>query len=95
MIVAAMIPFLVEMKAIRDETETGTAWADGEFDPPTICLNIGINDHTKIKLLCCESPVSYNKPNVRMKCFHPHSMLPPAADNRRLVLKLSSRSIDW
>ena len=41
----AMIPFLVEMKAIRDETETGTAWADGGFDPPTICLNIGINDH--------------------------------------------------
>lgn len=42
----AMIPFLVEMKAIRDETESDPIWADDEFDPPTICLNIGINDHT-------------------------------------------------
>jgi len=42
----AMIPFLAEMKAIRDETETDPAWMDHEFDPPTICLNLGINDYT-------------------------------------------------
>lgn len=42
----AMIPFLAEMKAIRDETETDVAWMDDQFDPPTICLNLGINDHT-------------------------------------------------
>jgi acetylornithine deacetylase len=42
----AMIPFLVELKAIRDETESDPAWANDEFDPPTVCLNIGINDHT-------------------------------------------------
>lgn len=42
----AMIPFLVELKAIREETETDPAWSDNEFDPPTVCLNIGINDHT-------------------------------------------------
>lgn len=42
----AMIPFLVEMKAIHDETESDPAWQDERFDPPTISWNIGINDHT-------------------------------------------------
>lgn len=42
----AMIPFLVEMKAIHDEVESDPAWRNPEFDPPTICWNIGINDHT-------------------------------------------------
>jgi acetylornithine deacetylase len=43
----AMIPFLVEMKAIHDETERDPAWQDTRFDPPTISWNIGINDHTR------------------------------------------------
>jgi acetylornithine deacetylase len=43
----AMIPFLVEMKAIHDESETDPAWRDNRFDPPTISWNIGINDHTR------------------------------------------------
>jgi acetylornithine deacetylase len=42
----AMIPFLAEMKAIHDETESDPAWQDARFDPPTISWNIGINDHT-------------------------------------------------
>ncbi|HID23389.1 MAG TPA: acetylornithine deacetylase, partial [Planctomycetaceae bacterium] len=43
----AMIPYLVEMKRIYDETETDPAWQNEEFDPPTICWNIGINDFTR------------------------------------------------
>lgn len=43
----AMIPYLVEMKAIFDETETDPRWQNAEFDPPTIRWNIGINDHTR------------------------------------------------
>lgn len=43
----AMIPYLVEMKAIHDDTETDPAWRHAEFDPPTVCWNIGINDHTR------------------------------------------------
>lgn len=43
----AMIPFLAELKAIRDETESEAEWMDDEFSPPTICLNIGINDYTR------------------------------------------------
>ena len=43
----AMIPFLAEMKAIHDEIEEEEAWHDGEFDPPTVSWNIGINDHTE------------------------------------------------
>jgi len=43
----AMIPYLVEMKAIREETESDPAWQHTEFDPPTVCWNIGINDHTR------------------------------------------------
>ena len=42
----AMIPFLVEMRKIRDETERDAAWQHAEFTPPTIAWNIGINDHT-------------------------------------------------
>ncbi|HUG94019.1 MAG TPA: M20 family metallopeptidase [Planctomycetaceae bacterium] len=43
----AMIPFLVEMKAIHDETERDPAWQNDEFDPPVVSWNIGINDHTR------------------------------------------------
>ena len=43
----AMIPFLDELKVIRDETESGEQWLDHEFDPPSICLNLTVNDFTK------------------------------------------------
>lgn len=43
----AMIPYLVEMKAIYDDTERDPAWRGAEFDPPTVSWNIGINDHTR------------------------------------------------
>ena len=42
----AMIPFLAEMKAIHDETDSSPEWQNDEFDPPVISWNIGINDHT-------------------------------------------------
>ena len=42
----AMIPFLVEMKAIHDEMERDSQWHDEAFDPPTVSWNIGVNDHT-------------------------------------------------
>ena len=41
----AMIPFLMEMKQIHDETLQDPAWRNDEFDPPWISWNIGINDH--------------------------------------------------
>ena len=43
----AMIPYLSEMKAIFEETESDPAWQNAEFDPPTIRWNVGINDHTR------------------------------------------------
>jgi acetylornithine deacetylase len=42
----AMIPMLAELKAIHDETEFDPKWQNAEFDPPTVCWNIGINDYT-------------------------------------------------
>jgi acetylornithine deacetylase len=42
-----MIPFLQDIKALYEETETDGRWMDHEFDPPTIRLNLGINDHTQ------------------------------------------------
>ncbi len=39
-----MIPFLVEMKAIHDETLQDPKWHHEHFDPPTLSWNIGIND---------------------------------------------------
>jgi len=43
----SMIPFLSVMKQIHDETENDTDWHNGEFDPPTLSWNIGINDNTR------------------------------------------------
>ncbi|MBD3672539.1 MAG: M20 family metallopeptidase [Planctomycetaceae bacterium] len=43
----AMIPFLQDMKGLYEETESEERWMDHEFDPPTIRLNLGINDHTQ------------------------------------------------
>jgi len=43
----AMIPFLVEMKAIHDETESSPEWQNHEFEPPTVSWNILISDHTR------------------------------------------------
>lgn len=43
----AMIPFLMEMKRIHDETLTDPTWLNAEFDPPGISWNIGVNDFTR------------------------------------------------
>lgn len=43
----AMIPFLAEMKALHDETESDPVWQNDQFDPPTVSFNIGINDFTE------------------------------------------------
>jgi acetylornithine deacetylase len=43
----AMIPFLQDLKTIYEMTETDKSLMNREFDPPTVCMNIGINDHTK------------------------------------------------
>lgn len=40
----AMIPFLAEMKAIHDETESDPNWQNPMFDPPTMSWNISIKD---------------------------------------------------
>lgn len=42
----AMIPFLSEMKALNDEMESDPKWRNEEFVPPTMTMNLGINDHT-------------------------------------------------
>lgn len=41
-----MIPFLAEMKALNDEMESDPKWRNEEFNPPTMTMNLGINDHT-------------------------------------------------
>lgn len=40
-----MIPFLMEIKQLRDELEADPRWHNPEFQPPTMSMNIGINDH--------------------------------------------------
>lgn len=42
----SMIPFLMEMRRLHDETERDPRWHDTRFDPKTLRWNIGINDHT-------------------------------------------------
>ncbi len=41
----AMIPFLQEMKAIHDETESQSQWQNPLFDPPTLSWNIVFRDN--------------------------------------------------
>ena len=53
----AMIPFLMEMKSIHDETEADPVWQNPEFDPPGISWNIGINDHNRAVNITAERSV--------------------------------------
>jgi len=39
-----MIPFLADMKAIYDETESEKKWQNDIFDPPTLSWNISVKD---------------------------------------------------
>ena len=41
-----MIPFLAELHKLSLDTEQSLEWQDSRFEPPTINVNIGINDHT-------------------------------------------------
>ena len=41
-----MIPFLAEMKKLNEELESDPKWTNEEFHPPTMTMNLGINDHT-------------------------------------------------
>ena len=41
-----MIPFLTEMKNLYEELESDPQWRNQDFDPPTMTLNLGVNDHT-------------------------------------------------
>ncbi len=45
----AMIPFLVDMKQIHDETLSDEKWLNHDFDPPHINWNIGINDFNQAR----------------------------------------------
>lgn len=70
----AMIPFLQDLKSIYEMTESDVSLMDDEFDPPTICMNIGINDYTKA--------VNITAPqSVCTACFRPM----PATDVDSIV----------
>jgi len=43
----AIIPFLQDVKALYEVTESDSSLMNTEFEPPTVCMNIGINDHTQ------------------------------------------------
>jgi len=53
----AMIPYLDEMKAIYEDSEADTKWQNTEFDPPTVTLNMSINDHCKAANITPEKSV--------------------------------------
>ena len=41
-----MVPFLSDIRALVEELAENAEWEDSRFDPPTININLGINDHT-------------------------------------------------
>jgi acetylornithine deacetylase len=43
----AMIPFLQDVKELRDQTESIDGWQNDLFDPPTLSLNICIRDNAE------------------------------------------------
>ncbi len=43
----AMIPFLNDLKVLRDQTEAIDGWQNDLFDPPTLSLNICIADNSE------------------------------------------------
>jgi acetylornithine deacetylase len=53
----AMIPFLVEMRAIHEETERDPRWQNADFEPPLVSWNIGINDHNPAVNITAERSV--------------------------------------
>ena len=71
----AMIPFLQDIKSLYRETEDDPKWHDTEFDPPTLCLNLGINDHN--------SAVNITSPHCVSSVFFrpmPHTELKQLVD---------------
>ncbi len=42
----AMIPFLAEVRRLRDELLMDTNWHDLEFDPPDVRMNLTVTDHS-------------------------------------------------
>ncbi len=57
-----MIPFLAEMKAIFDETETESKWKNELFDPPTLSFNILVRDNSPARNVTasrCDSTVFF------------------------------------
>jgi len=58
-----MIPFLTDLKALWDETESDPRWMDERFDPPTVRMNVGINDHNEATNIT--SPISVCTVNLR------------------------------
>lgn len=77
----AMVPFLQTVREMRDETEHNARWHDHEFDPPTICLNLGINDHNEA--------VNITAPrSVASVFFRPL----PSTDTDELLRRLESRA---
>ncbi len=80
----AMVPFLQEVKAVYDETESDPAWMDDEFDPPTICLNLGINDHNRA--------VNITAPqSICTVCFRPM----PTTDVERIVERVRVKAEEY
>tara|TARA_R110002049_G_scaffold27321_2_gene94166 strand:- start:337463 stop:338614 length:1152 start_codon:yes stop_codon:yes gene_type:complete len=74
----AMIPFLSEAKAIYDETESNREWMDDEFDPPSLCMNLGINDHTAaLNVKAAQS--------ICTLCFRPM----PSTDTEGLIARIA------
>lgn len=78
----AMIPFLQDLKKIHDNTESESSLMDDEFDPPTVCMNIGINDHTRA--------VNITAPqSICTVCFRPM----PGTDVDAIVKQIQSAAV--
>ena len=56
----AMIPFLAKLREVCLECNRSDDWRDNRFDPPTISMNIGINDHSPaINITAPQSTCTY------------------------------------
>ncbi len=90
----AIIPFLAEMKAIHDETESDPKWHHAHFDPPTMSWNIGINDNnTAVNVTAAHSVCTvYFRPMPHMNIDPLLDRVKRSAQQNGLILEIEKWS---
>lgn len=86
-----MIPFLTELKQLIDETELSPDWQNREFEPPSLCWNIGVNDNNLAMNVTAEQSVctAYFRPMPGQDVTPILNQIKTAAERNDLYFELT------